>query len=88
MISGSPAVRRELERFELARIFITDSNIEALAEKQAARMKKEFGTNAIPLHVVLAPDGRELSRFTYSSLATPDTYIAFLRAGMAKFNAK
>jgi hypothetical protein len=89
MLSGSPAVRREMEKFELARIFITDPKIEALAAKQAARMMKEFGTNAIPLHVILAPDGKLLARYEYKGpLSTPDEYLAFLREGLAKFNAK
>jgi len=89
MLSGSPAVRREMEKFELVRIFITDPKIEALAEKQAARMLKEFGTNAIPLHVVLAPDGKLLARLEYRGpLSTPDDYLAFLREGLAKFSAR
>ena len=89
MLSGSPAVRREMEKFELARIFQFDPKIEALATKQAARMMKEFGTNAIPLHVILAPDGKVLARYEYKGpLSTPEDYLAFLRDGLAKFNAK
>ena len=89
MLAGSPAVRREMEKFELARIFITDSKIEELAAQQAARMRKQFKTTAIPLHVVLGPDGKELARFTYEGpLSTPESYIAFVRAGMAKFEKR
>ena len=35
-----------------------------------------------------SPDGRELARFDYQGpLSSPDDYVAFLRAGMAKFEA-
>jgi len=89
MLDGSPAVRRELEKFELARIFITDPKIEALAAKQNARMTKQFKTTAIPLHVVLAPDGKELARFDYQGpFSTPEDYVKFLRDGMAKFEKR
>ena len=89
MLSGSPAVRREMENFELMRIFITDPKIDALATKQNARMGRQFHTTAIPLHVVLAPDGKELARFEYQGpLSTPQDYIAFLRDGRAKFDAR
>jgi hypothetical protein len=89
MLESSPAVSREMQKFELAQIWITDPKIGALAEKQAARMLKEFGTNAIPLHVILAPDGKLLARFEYRGpLSTPEDYLAFLREGLAKFNAR
>ena len=89
MLSGSPAVRREMESFELMRIFITDPKVEALATKQNARMGKQFHTTAIPLHVVLAPDGKELARFEYQGpLSTPEDYVKFLRDGRAKFEGR
>lgn len=89
MLSGSPAVRREMDKFELMRIFITDPKIEALAKTQADRMLKQFGTNAIPLHVILDPQGNVLARFEYKgAFSTPDDYLAFLREGIAKFSAR
>jgi hypothetical protein len=88
MISGSPAVRRELAKFELGQIWITDPKIGDLADKQRDRMLEQFDTVAIPLHVVVAPDGTTLARFTYSPLATPKDYVEFLQAGMAKYEAK
>jgi pyridoxal/pyridoxine/pyridoxamine kinase len=81
-------VRRTLEKFELMQIWITDPSLGDLAEKQAQRMLKEFDTISIPLHVVLAPDGTELARFTYSPLATADDYVKFLEEGLAKFAAR
>jgi pyridoxal/pyridoxine/pyridoxamine kinase len=88
MLSGSPAVRRAIEKFERMQIWISDPTIGDLAEKQAARMLKQFDTMAIPLHVVLAPDGTELARFEYSPLATADDYVKFLEEGLAKFAAR
>ena len=89
MLAGSPAVRREMEKFELMRIFITDPKIEELAAKQLTRMRKQFKTTAIPLHVVLAPDGKELARFDYQGpISTPEDYVKFLEAGRTKFEGK
>lgn len=88
MISSSPAVRREMQKFELMQIWITDPKIEDLAKRHLDRMLDRFDTIAIPLHVVLAPDGTELARFTYDPLATPDDYLKFLREGMEKFERR
>ena len=88
MISSSPAVSRELEKFELMQIWTFDPDFSDLADEQKQRMVKEFGTDSIPLHVVLAPDGTELARFTYSPLATADDYVKFLEEGLAKFAAR
>ena len=89
MLEGSPAVRREMEKFERMQIWITDPKIGELAAKQAARMQKEFGTNAIPLHVILAPDGKLLARFEYEGqFSSPKDYLAFLREGLAKFKPR
>ena len=88
MISGDPAVSRMFEKFELMQIWIFDPAIDDLAEKQKERMGKQFGTDSIPLHVVLAPDGTELARFTYSPLATAEDYLKFLEEGLAKFAAR
>ena len=89
MISGSPAVRRELEKFERMQIWTFDPKIEELAADYSDRMQREFHTRSIPLHVILGADGKELVRFAYKGpLSSPDDYLAFLRAGMAKFEAR
>lgn len=89
MLSGSPAVRREMEKFERMQIWITDPKLGGLDAVQRTRMLDQFDTIAIPLHVILAPDGKELARFEYQGpLSTPDDYVAFLRAGMAKFEKR
>ncbi len=79
LISGDPAVRRELGRFVRMRIYITDDKIGALADEQMRRMKKTFGTSAIPLHVILDGDGKEIARLTYDPLLTAADYLAFLK---------
>jgi hypothetical protein len=81
-------VSREFEKFELMQIWIADPKIGELAEKQSMRMLSQFDTMAIPLHVVLAPDGTELARFRYSPLATAEDYLKFLREGMEKFEKR
>ena len=81
-ISGDLAVRREFDRFELMQIWITDDEIKDLADTQLRRMLDRFDTIAIPLHVIVDPDGNELARFEYSPLATPRDYLEFLREGM------
>ena len=89
-ISGSPAVGREMEKFERMQIWLTDPKIGDLAYDQADRMKKEFGTRSIPLHVIVDPrSGKELVRFAYKgSLSTPEDYAEFLRKGLEAFNSK
>lgn len=86
MISASPAVRREMDKFERMRVFIQDDKIKDLAKTQMKRMQKEFRTTSIPLHVVLDAQGKELARFVYKgTLSSADDYLAFLREGLAKF---
>lgn len=77
-----------LEKFELMQIWITDPKLGDLASKQFDRMVLQFDTPSIPLHVILAPDGTELARFTYSPIVTADDYVKFLDAGLAKFAAR
>ena len=86
VISGSAAVRRVVEDFELGQIWTTDPNIEPLDAEQRERMKKEFGTTSIPLHVIVDPfTNDELGRFRYDPLMSDDDYVEFLERGMAAF---
>jgi hypothetical protein len=87
-------VRRELEKFELVQIWISDDKIGPLAREQFRRMKRVFATTSIPLHVVLDPrdpahpDGRPLVRFTYDPTMSAEDYLAFLRKGLAKYGKR
>lgn len=88
MISGDPAVRRELEKFELMQIWISDGKEPEAADARRDRMAEQFGTFAIPLHVVLAPDGAELVRYVYDPTDGPADYLAFLREGLDAFEKR
>ena len=88
IISESAAVRRVVEGFELSQIWTTDPNIEPLDTEQRERMQREFGTTSIPLHAIVDPfTGKELGRFRYDPLMSPDDYVEFLEAGLAAFRA-
>ena len=79
MISSSPAVRRELEGFELMQIWIQDPVISPLDVEQRARMKELVGNFAIPLHVILDPDtGEVIATADYGNARTPEAYLEFL----------
>lgn len=82
-ISGWPAVRREMEKFERMQIWIFDPKLGKLADEQWDRMGAQFGTNSIPLHAVVSPDGKEFSRLDYDPTLTEERYLAFLRKGLA-----
>ena len=46
---------------------------------------KSFGTVALPLYVVISPDGKELAKFP-GLTRDKNEFIRFLQAGAAKFN--
>ncbi len=87
LISNDPAVRRELERFELVQIWTADPQHEEIAKAFARRMQKEFGTQStIPLHVITDEKGNQLERFEYRGAASSAAdYLAFLKRGRDKF---
>ena len=86
LISESPAVRRVATTLELGQIWISDPKIAPLDVEQRKRMKKQFGTNSIPLHVMVDPHtGEELLRFEYGPLIGPDDYVEFLEQGIALY---
>ncbi len=81
MISTSPEVRRELDRFELMQIWIQDPTIAPLDVQQRARMKKLVGNISIPRHVIVDPHtGEILASADWSNARTPETYLDFLRS--------
>lgn len=87
-------MRRELEKFELVQIWVTDDTIEPLATEQFRRMRRVFRTASIPLHAILDPrdpahpDGRELARFTYDPTMSDEDYLAFLSKGLAAYGKR
>ena len=75
-IFSRPDVGAELGQFVLARLY-TDGDGE-LYERQQAFQEKTFGTVALPLYAVMAPDGKV--RATFSGLSrNPAEFIAFLK---------
>ena len=86
LVSESPAVRRVAKTLELGQIWISDPKIAPLDVEQRVRMKKQFGTNSIPLHVMVDPHtGKELLRFEYGPLIGADDYVEFLERGIALY---
>jgi thiol:disulfide interchange protein DsbD len=77
-IFSRPDVAAELGQFVLSRLY-TDGDGE-LYERQQAFQEKTFGTVALPLYAVMAPDGKV--RATFSGLSrNPAEFIAFLKRG-------
>ncbi len=81
-----PAVKKELEKFVLAELF-TDRETpehEAADIKNAEFMAKQFNTVALPLYVVITPDGQTLARFPGSTRDRQE-FVQFLQNGANKF---
>ena len=77
-------MRRKLEdEFVLMQIWITDRKIGDLADRQWDRMGEQFGTNSIPLHAIVSPEGKELARLDYRPNLVEADYLAFLDRGLA-----
>jgi thiol:disulfide interchange protein len=82
-----PAVQKELGKFVLAELF-TDRETpehEAADIKNAEFMAKQFNTVALPLYVVITPDGQTLARFPGSTRDRQE-FVQFLQNGANKFN--
>ncbi len=82
-----PAVQKELDKFVLAELF-TDRETpehEAADIKNAEFMAKQFNTVALPLYVVITPDGQTLARFPGSTRDRQE-FVQFLQNGANKFN--
>ena len=60
-----PEVRKELDRFILAELYTDRDTAEHATDDQRHQeiQEKQFGTVALPLYVIVGPDGRELARF-------------------------
>lgn len=79
-IFSRPDVGAELGKFVLSRLY-TDGDGE-MYEKQQAFQETTFGTVALPLYAVIAPDGTV--RATFSGLTrNPAEFIAFLKGARA-----
>jgi thiol:disulfide interchange protein len=80
-IFSRPDVDAELGNFVLSRLY-TDGDGE-IYEKQQSFQEQTFGTVALPLYAVIAPDGKV--RSTFSGLTrNPSQFIAFLQRARAE----
>jgi thiol:disulfide interchange protein DsbD len=78
-----PDVQQELKRFVLAELFTDRQTPED--DRNGELQQKQFGTVALPLYVIVTPDGRELAKFPGLTRDKAE-FIRFLRAGAAKFD--
>lgn len=81
-----PAVRKELEKFVLAELY-TDRETpehEASDVKNAELMSAKFNTVALPLYVVITPDGNTLAKFP-GLTRDKQEFIGFLQSGASRF---
>ena len=81
-----PEVRKELDRFILAELYTDRDTAEHAAGDQRHQeiQEKQFGTVALPLYVIVGPDGRELSKFPGLTRDKAE-FIRFLQAGAGQF---
>ncbi|MBI1761510.1 MAG: thioredoxin family protein [Acidobacteria bacterium] len=81
-----PAVRKELEKFVLAELY-TDRETpehEAGDVKNAELMSTKFNTVALPLYVVITPEGNTLAKFP-GLTRDKQEFVSFLQAGASRF---
>ncbi len=80
VIRGDADIQEELARFKRALVAVSDENDEKRARARLARMRREFGTTTVPLHVIVDGSGKELARFEWSATVTGKDYLTFLRS--------
>ena len=81
-----PAVKKELDRFVLAELF-TDRETaehEQADQRNSAMQEKQFGTVALPLYVIVGPDGKELAKFP-GLTRDRNEFLSFLQAGATRY---
>lgn len=78
-----PDVKKVLNNFVLAELYTDRQTPED--EKHGQIQEKNFGTVALPLYVVVTPDGKELSKFP-GLTRDKNEFIRFLQSGAARLN--
>jgi thiol:disulfide interchange protein DsbD len=81
-IFTDPQVKKELERFVLAELFTDRQTPED--ERNSELQEKNFGTVALPLYAVVAPDGEKLALFE-GLTRDKNQFITFLQSGADRF---
>ena len=75
-----PQVRRELDKFIMVSLYTDDPKT---GEKNTRIQEEKYNSTALPLYVILSPDGREVARLN-KALFNADKFAEFLRDGYAK----
>jgi thiol:disulfide interchange protein DsbD len=80
-----PPIEKELNNFVTARLY-TDGT-DAKSQIQSKLQVEKFGTPALPLYVILSPEGKEIARFEGYD-PNPDNFLNFLQRGGQRFAKK
>jgi len=75
-------VQKELERFILAELYTDRQTAED--ERNSKLQEESFGTVALPLYVVVGPDGKQLAQFAGLTRDKAE-FINFLQSGASRF---
>jgi len=78
-----PVVQERLARFERARLY-TDGSGEPYRMQQAMQAQR-FGSVALPLYVVVNPDGRTVAQFL-GMTRDEGEFLSFLATGITRIN--
>ena len=81
-ILADAEVRREMERFVLAELYTDRETPED--ERHSKLQETQFGTVALPLYVVVGPDGKELAQFAGLTRDKAE-FLGFLQSGASRF---
>ncbi len=76
-------VKKELDRFVLVELFTDRETPED--ERNGQLQETRFMTVALPLYVILDPEGNELGQFP-GLTRNRDEFVSFLQAGASRFN--
>ena len=74
-----PEVEARLRKFVKVRLFINETKPAARSPEWRAMLEKRFGTTAIPLYVVLRPDGETVGTLGFPG-GSLDAFAADLEA--------
>jgi len=77
-----PQVKKELGRFILAELYTDREDPED--RRNSELQEKQFGSIALPLYVVITPDGKELAQFGGLTRDKRE-FISFLQSGVSRF---
>ena len=75
-----PQVRRELDKFIRVQLYTDDPKT---GKKNTRIQLEKYNSAALPLYIILDPDGREVARLN-KALFDADKFAEFLRDGFKK----